>query len=92
MSNSTHPGTVALLHCLIQKQAETRVGRFDAQAHLHPVRQKIVKNSKKIQKNSNKFCVVDNLMREAHSKFHVIWTYEQLSAKKTNQAKIVHEQ
>ena len=45
---------------------------------------KIKTNTSKIQKIPNKICVVDNLMREARSKFQVIWTYEQLSAKKTN--------
>ena len=49
-----------------------RVGRFGAQAHLHPVRKKIVKNSKQIQKIPNKICMVDNLMREARLKFQVI--------------------
>ena len=36
--------------------------------------------------------MVDNLMREARSKFQVIWTYEKLSAKKKNWARKVHEQ
>ena len=36
--------------------------------------------------------MVDNLMREARPIFQVIWTYEKLSAKKTNPTKTVHEQ
>jgi hypothetical protein len=44
-------------------------GRFGAQAHLHLVRKQFVKNSKKIKKFQNKIFAVDNLMREARSKF-----------------------
>ena len=36
--------------------------------------------------------MVDNLMRETRFKFYVTWTSKQLSTKKTNQVKTVHEQ
>ena len=55
----------------------------------------LTKKTKQILQKFKKFqffCVVDNLMRETRSKFQVIWTFEQLSVKKTNRTKTVHEQ
>ena len=57
-----------------------------------PVQKKIRKKFRKIQKNLKKIEVVDNLMREVRPNFQDIWTYVQLSAKKTNQTKTVYEQ
>ena len=46
----------------------------------------LTKKSKQIlEKIKNQFfCMVDDLMREVRSNFQIIWTSEQLSAKKTN--------
>ena len=57
-----------------------------------PVQNKIRKKFRKIQKIPKKIEVVDNLMREMRPNFQNIWTYVQLSAKKTNQTKIVYKQ
>ena len=69
------------------KKKKTAI-HFWAQAQLHPP---LWKKSKQILENFKKFpffCVVDNLMREVRSNFQIIWTSEQLSAKKTNSGSV----
>jgi hypothetical protein len=44
----------------------------------------LTKKSKQILEKFNFFCMVDDLMREVCSNFQIIWSSEQLSAKKIN--------